>query len=63
MYLGMLLVLLGWAVYLANVVAFLLVPLFVLYISRFQIVPEERVLFEKFTAEFAHYKARVRRWL
>lgn len=63
MYLGMLLVLLGWAVYLANAVAFLLVPLFVLYISRFQIVPEERVLYEKFGAEFTAYKARVRRWL
>ena len=63
MYLGMLLVLLGWAVYLANAVAFLLVPLFVLYISRFQIVPEERVLQEKFGAEFTMYKAKVRRWL
>jgi protein-S-isoprenylcysteine O-methyltransferase Ste14 len=63
MYLGMLLVLLGWAVYLANTVAFLLVPLFVLYISRFQIIPEERVLADKFGAEFTLYKARVRRWL
>jgi protein-S-isoprenylcysteine O-methyltransferase Ste14 len=63
MYLGMLLVLLGWAAYLANVVAFLLVPLFVLYITRFQIIPEERVLAEKFGAEFTLYKARVHRWL
>ena len=63
MYLGMLLVLLGWAVYLANAIAFLLVPVFLLYISRFQIVPEERVLQEKFGAVFATYKARVRRWL
>jgi protein-S-isoprenylcysteine O-methyltransferase Ste14 len=59
----MLLVLIGWAVYLANVVAFLVVPLFVLYISRFQIIPEEHVLAEKFGAEFTLYKARVRRWL
>jgi protein-S-isoprenylcysteine O-methyltransferase Ste14 len=63
MYLGMVLVLLGWAAYLANAMAFLLVPAFVLYISRFQIVPEERVLFEKFGSEFTMYKASVRRWL
>ena len=63
MYLGMLLVLLGWAVYLANAAAFLIVPLFVLYISRFQIVPEERVLSAKFGEAFAAYRARVRRWL
>jgi protein-S-isoprenylcysteine O-methyltransferase Ste14 len=63
MYLGLLLVLLGWATVLANGVAFLLAPLFVLYINRFQIAPEERVLSAKFGAEFSAYQARVRRWL
>jgi protein-S-isoprenylcysteine O-methyltransferase Ste14 len=63
MYLGLLLVLLGWATFLANGVAFLLAPLFVLYINRFQIDPEERVLSAKFGAEFSAYKAGVRRWL
>lgn len=63
MYLGLLLVLLGWATFLANALAYLLAPLFVLYINRFQIVPEERVLSAKFGAEFSVYKARVRRWL
>jgi protein-S-isoprenylcysteine O-methyltransferase Ste14 len=63
MYLGLLLVLLGWATYLSNGLAYLLAPFFGLYISRFQIVPEERVLSEKFGAEFSAYKARVRRWL
>jgi protein-S-isoprenylcysteine O-methyltransferase Ste14 len=63
MYLGLLLILLGWATFLSNAVAFLFSPLFVLYINRFQIVPEERVLSSKFGAEFAEYKQRVRRWL
>jgi protein-S-isoprenylcysteine O-methyltransferase Ste14 len=63
MYLGLLLVLLGWATFLANGVAFLLAPLFVLYINRFQIDPEKRVLSAKFGAEFSAYQGRVRRWL
>jgi protein-S-isoprenylcysteine O-methyltransferase Ste14 len=63
MYVGLLLVLLAWATFLGNGVAYLLAPLFVLYINRFQIAPEERVLFAKFGAEFSEYKARVRPWL
>ena len=63
MYLGLLLVLLGWATFLANAVAFVFAPLFVLYINRFQITPEERALSSMFGAEFSAYKARVRRWL
>ena len=63
MYLGLLLILLGWATLLANGVAYLLAPLFVFYITRFQIVPEERMLLAKFGADFAAYQARVRRWL
>ncbi|WP_341503707.1 hypothetical protein [Gallaecimonas sp. GXIMD4217] len=39
------------------------VPLFVLYLNRFQILPEERWLQQKFGDQFTSYKARVRRWL
>ena len=63
MYVGLLLVLLGWATYLGNGMAYLPAPLFVFYIGRFQIVPEERMLADKFGAEFAVYRTRVRRWL
>lgn len=63
MYLGLLLFLLGWATFLANGAAYLLLPAFVFYISRFQIVPEERALSAKFGAEFSAYQTRVRRWL
>ena len=63
MYLGLLLILLGWGTYLASPVAFLFLPLFMLYINRFQIAPEEHALSSMFGAEFSAYKARVRRWL
>ena len=63
MYLGMLLVLVGWAVYLAAPVALLGPVAFVLYITRFQIIPEERALAKLFGEGFAEYRAKVRRWL
>lgn len=63
MYLGMLLLLLSWSVYLASLWALLLVPFYVLYLNRFQIVPEERALFALFGTAYADYMARVRRWL
>ncbi len=63
MYLGLSVTLLGWAMFLSNPLALLAVPLFVLYINRFQIDPEERVLSSLFGAEYAAYKEKVRRWL
>lgn len=63
MYLGMVLVLFGWAMYLFSLWSLLGPVFFALYITRFQIVPEERVLDGLFGAPFAAYKKRVRRWL
>lgn len=63
MYLGFLLVLAGWGIYLSNLLAVALLPLFVLYMNRFQIVPEERALCAKFPQVFTEYKCSVRRWL
>lgn len=63
MCLGLLLVLLGWAIFLSNAVAFAIVPVFVLYMNRFQIAPEERALALKFGQQYVAYKARVRQWL
>ena len=63
MYLGLLLALTGCAIYLANALAFLFLPVFVACISRLQIVPEERALAAKFGDAFAAYKRSVRRWL
>jgi protein-S-isoprenylcysteine O-methyltransferase Ste14 len=63
MYLGMLFVLLGWAVYLSALWPWAGPGLFALYITRFQILPEERALAALFGNDFAEYRKRVRRWL
>lgn len=63
MYLGMALVLIGWAVFLGNALAPILVLGFMLYINRYQIEPEERVLATLFGTEFDAYRRRVRRWI
>src|SRR5712691_6494256 len=63
MYLGLLLVLTGWAIFLSNALAFLFLPAYIFYMNRFQIAPEERVLASLFGQEFAAYQSRVRRWL
>ena len=63
MYLGFLLLLLGWGIYLSNVLAFFFVPLFLVYMNHFQIEPEERALTARFGEVFTAYTRRVRRWL
>jgi protein-S-isoprenylcysteine O-methyltransferase Ste14 len=63
MYLGVATMLAAWGIYLANVVALFVLPLFVAYIAKFQIKPEERALLANFGSDYADYMATVRRWL
>lgn len=63
MYVGIALLLTAWACHLSALWPFLGPVLFVLYINRFQIEPEERVLKALFGEEYTAYAARVRRWL
>jgi protein-S-isoprenylcysteine O-methyltransferase Ste14 len=63
MYLGFAIILLGWAVFLSHPLSLLVVPCFISYMNRFQIIPEERALEALFGSEFRLYSARVRRWL
>ena len=63
MYLGLLLMLSAGAVYLWTPWALLGPAAFVAYINRFQIVPEERVMRERFGAAYEAYCRRVRRWV
>ena len=63
MYLAMLLVLVAWACIVANWAALAILPLFMIYLNRFQIVPEERALHARFGAQFENYRRKVRRWL
>lgn len=63
MYLGLVLILLGISVRVNLVGGIVILPLFVFYLSYFQIIPEEKVLEIKFGDEYLNYKRRVRRWL
>ena len=63
MYVGFLLVLIGWAIFLSHPLPFLFLPVFVAYMNRFQISPEERALSAKFGEEYDRYKQGIRRWL
>jgi protein-S-isoprenylcysteine O-methyltransferase Ste14 len=56
-------VLLGWAVVLASPAAVLVSALFVGYIARFQIRPEEQVLSVSLGQGYRDYSKRVRRWV
>mgnify|MGYP002664006054 CR=1 FL=1 len=62
MYVGMALLLLAWAMYLSALLPFVGPAIFVAYITRFQIRPEERILKGLFGAEYLAYTAGVRRW-
>lgn len=63
MYVGLLMVLFGYAMWLGSVSPFLLLPLFFAIITTMQIIPEEQALEKNFGKEYLSYKARVRRWL
>jgi protein-S-isoprenylcysteine O-methyltransferase Ste14 len=63
MYVGLVFFLAGWAVYLGALWPFLGPVLFVPYVNRFQIEPEERILAKLFGEDYARYTARVPRWL
>jgi protein-S-isoprenylcysteine O-methyltransferase Ste14 len=63
MYLGFLSVLIGWSIYLASPLSIVGVAGFIVYISLFQIKPEERILKGRFTTDYQHYSSKVRRWL
>ena len=63
MYLGLVLILTGLALYLDSPWTLLGPVVFAAYITRFQIQPEERALTAHFGADYTAYCARVRRWL
>ena len=63
MYVGLLVVLTGYAIWLGSLSPFILIPVFYWLITTMQIKPEERILEEKFGQEYLDYKSRVRRWL
>jgi len=63
MYLGILLMLLGIAIYLGTLSAVIVVVFFAAHIDCYQIQPEEQALEAKFGSSYREYALRVRRWI
>lgn len=63
MYLALTFVLIAIAVYLNSLWSLTVVLLFMTYMTRFQIFPEERAMIKLFGDEYIDYMKRVRRWI
>jgi len=63
MYVGLLIMLFGFAIWLGSLTPFFILPLFYMVITTMQIKPEEKFLLEKFGNEYQMYKDSVKRWL
>ncbi len=63
MYLGLLTILGGFAIWLGSLTPFLALPVFYWLITQMQIKPEEKILAAAFGKEYLAYKNQVRRWL
>jgi protein-S-isoprenylcysteine O-methyltransferase Ste14 len=63
MYLGLLLSLTGWTMYLGNLASLACLPVFVWVLNNMQIKPEEHALEKKFGESYTRYLSEVRRWL
>ena len=63
MYCGVTLFLLALGIFLNDGLTLLMIPLFVVYLTYFQIIPEERILEQRFGNEYQDYKKSVRRWI
>lgn len=63
MYLGMVLIIIAAVLKFGNAYGFIALPCFILYISIFQIKPEERMIENLFGQQYVQYKKKVRRWL
>ena len=63
MYLGMLIILMSLSFKFNIIGGLFILPLFVFFITKFQIIPEEVAMEKIFKDEFVKYKATTRRWI
>lgn len=63
MYVGFSFFLLAWAALIGSYISLIGLPIFIYYITKYQIIPEEIVLEKKFGESFIKYKNKVRRWI
>ena len=62
-YLGFVLLLIGVAILLSSLSPWIIIPIFIILMERLFIHIEERMLEEKFGANWITYKRKVRRWI
>ena len=63
MYLGMALILCSIAVFFNLIGGVVMVALFCFYITKFQIIPEERAMRNLYSQDFLKFKDSTRRWI
>ena len=63
MYLGLLLILFSIEWYLQNLASMFVLPIYVWFISKYQIMPEEEALYKLFGQNYKNYQDNVRRWI
>ncbi len=63
MYLALSMVLIAVAIYLTDLLSMMLIPGFFVYMTRFQIIPEERRMLQIFGDEYQEYAENTPRWL
>ncbi len=63
MYLGLLIILCAWTLYVGNLISIVVLPIFIFYITKFQVLPEEAIMLKKFDQSYVEYKQKVRRWI
>ena len=63
MYFGLLLILFSFGLYLQNLASMFVLPIYVWFISKNQIIPEEEALQNVFGDDYKNYQDSVRRWI
>jgi protein-S-isoprenylcysteine O-methyltransferase Ste14 len=63
MYIGMMVMIIGFMIFLGDVSGLFGCVMFYLVITYLQIIPEERFLETKFGTDYIEYKKRVNRWI
>ena len=58
MYFGLLLILFLIAIYLQNLASIFVLPIYIWFISKYQIMPEEEALYKLFRQEYKNYQTR-----
>lgn len=63
MYLGLTGILIGIFLFLGSWFGIVIIPIFVIYITKYQIKPEEYAMNKKFGGQYQSYCNKVRRWI